>query len=83
MLDLAGELRDAEVDELDELGIAAAADEHDVAGAHVAMHDAVGVGGGERVAQLRGDARGARRRQARLCGRGCAAESSPARYSIT
>ena len=65
MLDLPGELRDAEVDQFDELGIAAATNEHDVAGAHVAMHDAVRVCGGERVAQLRGDARGACGRQAR------------------
>ena len=65
VLHLSRELRDAEVDQLDELGIAAAAHEHDVAGAYVAVHDAVGVRGGERVAQLRGDARGARGRQAR------------------
>src|SRR6185312_4560512 len=65
MFHLSRELRDTEVDELHEFRISAATDEHDVARAHVAMHDAVGVRGGERVAQLRGDARGAGRRQAR------------------
>ena len=48
---------DAEVDELDDLA-AVIAEDDDVAGLHVAVHDAGLVGGGEAVAQLEADGDG-------------------------
>jgi hypothetical protein len=50
------DLGQAEVDDLDEVGVAGAGDEQDVLRLEVAVHDAHRVGFGEGVADLRGDA---------------------------
>ena len=61
-------LRDAEVDDLHEVGVAAL-DQVDVLGLHVAVEDPLGVRGAERARHLAGDAQAALDRQRRLAHR--------------
>jgi hypothetical protein len=79
---LAEHLGDAEVEDLDVLRVVAALDQHDVAGLHVAVDDALVVGGLQRVAHLQRDVADPLPRQRpdspTICER-----SLPCRYSIT
>ena len=59
-------LRDAEVDDGDEVGDLVARGQEDVLGLHVAMYDALALSGAERSATLLHQAHGARRRQRAL-----------------
>ena len=64
VLDLVAQLRDAEVEHLDEVvaavSVEGAVDQHDVFGLHVAVHHPNLVGGGERLRDLAGDSHDAR-----------------------
>ena len=58
-----GDLRDAEVDDLDEVGAAVAIGQEHVLGLEIAVDDALVVRGAERARDLRGDPDRAQRRE--------------------
>jgi hypothetical protein len=61
-----GQLGDAEVEHLDEVGVAVALAAEAVLGLHVAVHDILGVGDRQRAADLNEDVLRARPRQRTL-----------------
>ena len=77
------DLRDAEVDDLDEVGPAVALDEEDVLGLEIAVDDALVVRGAERARDLRRDPHRARRRERRAVAGSPRRASSPSTNSIT